>query len=330
MTYRRSACLPTGAAGSEPACLVVMYHYVGDRELPLSRGVKGLSVAAFEQQLDDLCSWGTPVGWSQLLDAWTGVCDLPERSFLLTFDDGLSDHAATVAPILGERRLSGIFFVPTRVLAEPAMLPAHQVHVLLSVLNDDELTCDVLRRCRSLDPTICEEVMNGVEPGRRYPYERPERARLKYLLTFVLPPGVRQRILSELFREHVGDEAAWSRRWYLSASQVSELAAAGHTIGGHGFAHEPLANLPVGSIRQDVARSASILRDLLGPGARPFSYPFGSTNDAAASAVHHSGFTAAFTTQSRLMRPDDLRFALPRVDTINVNQRLSEQTPCMV
>ncbi len=78
-----------------------MYHYVRARGEPLSRGVRGLSPSAFEEQLDALSRWGEPLSWEAFAPCLCGKVELPRRSFLLTFDDGLLDHVEVAAPILG-------------------------------------------------------------------------------------------------------------------------------------------------------------------------------------------------------------------------------------
>ena len=116
-------------------CLVVMYHYVHDTEPMTAEGVKGLTSREFRLQLDRLCSAAEPIDWPALF-AWSrGHGTLPQRCFLLTFDDGLADHARVVLPILQERGLRGTFFVPGAVLDSERLLPAHAIHLLLSTLG---------------------------------------------------------------------------------------------------------------------------------------------------------------------------------------------------
>ncbi|MCC7291149.1 MAG: polysaccharide deacetylase family protein [Phycisphaerales bacterium] len=312
-------------------CLVVMYHYVRTRGEPISRGVRGLSPSAFEEQLDELSRWGEPLSWEAFARCFCGKGELPRRSFLLTFDDGLLDHVEVVAPILGERGLRGLFFVPGRVLHEPRVLSAHQVHLLLSIRTPEELYENVAAALARLAPgDDWLDGMNPVQAERLYAYESPERARLKHLLTGVLPISLRNHVLADLFARHVGSSAEWSRKWYLSPAQVVELHRAGHTIGGHSYAHEPLARLTRTELEHDVHRSARTLADLLGDAPRPFSYPFGSFNDDVIDGVRQAGFCAAVTTQSRPAHPADEAFALPRIDTIHVSAHLESEKPCPV
>ncbi len=53
-----------------------------------------------------------------------------ESSYFATFDDGTSDHLGLVAPILEERGLRGVFFVPTEKIGHPGRLTREQVSEL--------------------------------------------------------------------------------------------------------------------------------------------------------------------------------------------------------
>lgn len=80
----------------------------------------------------------------------------------------------------------------------------------------------------------------------------------------------RQRI--EAFFDRIAHRG---ERETLSTSELSEIARAGHTVGCHGHSHRALRGLRVGELHEEIVRSASQLRDLLGHPVEHFSYPFG-------------------------------------------------------
>lgn len=337
-----SASSPTATRSGEeaggPRCVVVMYHYVHDRpptaELGVAggpTGVRGLTSCEFEEQLDLLGREMEPVDWPTLY-AWSqGRAPIPERCFLLTFDDGLADHAAVVAPILKRRGLRGVFFVPGLVLTSQRILSAHAIHLLLSRLDDqtleDELTGFLSTHgggtdwATLLDPQAAQAM---------YHYETAARARLKYLLTVVVPADLRNAALDSLFARYVGSAARWARKWYLSWDDLAGMQATGHTIGAHGYAHEPYTRMAPERVRDDMIRSAGVLRNGLGPDIRPLSYPYGRFDGFTAAAARGVGFAHAFTTQQRWVTGTDDLLLLPRVDTIRVGSFLREEVPCRV
>ncbi len=309
--------------------LAVMYHYVRDRCGTPEEGIRGLDTASFARQLDLLCAHLEPVGWPRLRAWQQKDASIPEACFLLTFDDGLADHAEVVAPILEARGLTGVFFVSGGSLETGRMHAAHQIHLLQTVLEEDALATavyDWLARNESAEDW--PQAVDREAARRLYHYESSERADLKYLLHCTLPVCSRNRMLDELVEQQVSDPRELARKWYLDGSALFALNAAGHTIGGHGFTHEPQARLSPREQLRDLSRSAAVLRSLLGPGERPLSYPFGSYNADVARHAAEVGFVQAFTTRPGWIRQGDRAFELHRVDTIAVDTFLEQELLC--
>jgi peptidoglycan/xylan/chitin deacetylase (PgdA/CDA1 family) len=322
--------------GEPSQCLVVMYHYVRDRDVrhPLmGEGVCALTTTEFATQIDELAARFEPITWPALFAHTQGQADLPRQGFLLTFDDALREHAELVAPMLEARGLRGTFFIPGDVLAREQLLPAHMVHVLLSQLGVDDLA-EVLDRhlheigwCVQEQTGLSEQAIDEAA-ARMYHYETSTRARLKYLINVLLPIGVRSEALSRLFERYVGAAHRWSRDWYLTWDDLSLMDSRGHTIGGHGMSHEPFARLSSDQRRREARQVAELLAEGLGPDRRPFSFPFGSYDEDASEAVHQAGFVHAFTTEERWLEQGDDPFRLPRVDTIHVEAVIGEEQLC--
>lgn len=314
-----------------PQCLAVMYHYVrnADANAGGGDGVVALSPVDFAGQLDRLCADLEPLDW-QRLDDWHHDCaSMPERSFLLTFDDGLIDHADVVAPILERRGLRGVFLVSTESVVDRRLAPAHQLHALLSALGADQLHETLLARLTDLS----SDRWQLTEADRRrvqsiYHYESPVRAEIKYLIHYKLSSDVRDRVLGELCAAHVGPATRLASRWYLTPDQLRDLQSVGHTIGGHGHRHEPYARLTPIEQRHDAIRTIGHLTEHLGPGSRPFSYPFGSIGDSTVHACREAGFAGAFTTVPAWIDARADRFRLGRVDTIAVDNFLETYELC--
>ena len=97
----------------------------------------------------------------------------------------------------------------------------------------------------------------------------------------------------------------------LSASQISELAAAGIEIGSHSTTHVRLAGLEASQLETEVSVSRASLGELMGAPVRGFAYPYGSMDAAARRAVRDAGYDYACAVQTPMA---DLGImALPRV-----------------
>lgn len=305
-------------------CLAVMYHYVRDRDAPPDDQIRGLAERDFTQQIDDVGATFEPIDWPMWLEHQTTGRPIPERSLLLTFDDGLSDHVDVVAPLLEKHGMRGLFFVSGRPIEEQRMTAAHRIHLLLCRLGNDGFEHCVRTWLAEHDPDNDWPAAVDKDAAHRvYHYEPEVRAVIKYLLNVTLPIHLRDQMTAELFAEHVGDEPEWARRWYGTWDQWAALQEAGHTIGGHGYRHERYLRLSQTEQAGDMKHIATLLADRLGPRPRPFSYPFGSYDAHTIEACAHAGFRNAFTTLEGLNQASTPAHELRRIDTICVDAFLS-------
>lgn len=303
------------------ACLAIMYHYARDRFAPPWNGIRGHSVESFSRQVEMLAGRYEPL-WHASGHALPSA---GRRGVLFTFDDGLADHVEVAAGVLERHGIRGVFLVSSRPLATGRMLTAHMVHLLMCQIGNGTLAEAVWRKLDEADPAHEWAGRLDREAARTmYHYELPELADFKYLLHVTLPIPLRDRLIGELFAEHVGTQSEWSPRWYGTIDQWKDLQARGHLIGGHGSAHEPLGRLTPDEAVEDIQGSMRFLRETFGESPRPFSYPFGSHSDAIADACRAVGFVCAFTTIPGWNRPDTPRYHLHRVDTSELDRFLDK------
>lgn len=79
-------------------------------------------------------------------------------------------------------------------------------------------------------------------------------------------------------------------------SLVAEIAAAGHEIGIHGWAHRPLLLRGPRATRDDFARARDLVADLTGQQPRLFRPPYGVMSTAAHVAARRLGLTPVLWT----------------------------------
>jgi peptidoglycan/xylan/chitin deacetylase (PgdA/CDA1 family) len=104
------------------------------------------------------------------------------------------------------------------------------------------------------------------------------------------------------------------RRPLVGAAQLAELVAAGFEIAAHGFDHVALGQAPPGVLRREVVDAREALRQASGRQVETFAYPYGSLPDEDGRSLVGRTYRGAGTSDPRLVRPDDDRAALPRVD----------------
>ncbi len=113
---------------------ILMYHSVSDsddyRELPSACRPIGYrtGVEVFEDHLSIL----KRDGWTTIsLEELISRQEIPEKSVVITFDDGYADNHHTVLPRLQGYGFSAIFFISVSYLGKPGMMGVEEVNELL-------------------------------------------------------------------------------------------------------------------------------------------------------------------------------------------------------
>lgn len=298
-----------------------MYHYVRDPARTAFPRIKGLTVDGFARQLAALCDSFEMASLETALAFLSGRY-LPRRDLcLMTFDDGLKEHAETVTPMLAERGVQGLFFVPTAALAESRVLAVHKNHFLMAALDFAEYRAATLAQLRSLAPDVAVDVDPAIAAST-YRWDEPSVAAFKYLLNFVVSEALRDRVLDALFPIYLGDEREFAPNLYVSWDEARSMQDAGMLIGGHSHGHAALATLDDDSRRYDLDTCTALLRrNLQQQPSWPFSYPYGKRHlygERTADAVRDLGYSCAFATEVGTNEPGCDLFALRRLDTKDV------------
>lgn len=299
-----------------------MYHYVRDLGRSRFPAIKGLSVERFRRQLDHIEAYYTPVSVEDVLAALaSSKNELPPNAILLTFDDGYSDHFATVFPLLDARGIRGCFFPPAQAILEHKVLDVNKIHFVLASVPDAGALLDqvfsLLEEFRSEHALKTrEEYLLAVRGEHRY--DTREVTVLKRLLQRELPEPVRTEIVRRLFAEHVtADEAAFACELYMSMDQISCMRRHGMHIGSHGYTHAWLNHISPEAQATEIDRSVEFLEKLgIGKDDWTICYPYGGFNDSLLQILRDRGCRLGFSVEARIadLGVDD-RLILPRLDT---------------
>jgi len=111
--------LADSPSGSLPT-KILMYHHIRSTKI---RDYYSVSPQVFEEQLQWLKNSGyTVVSYSAFYRALTTTSTLPEKSVVITFDDGYRDQYSQALPILQKFGYPAIFFPYTRDIGKRAFM----------------------------------------------------------------------------------------------------------------------------------------------------------------------------------------------------------------
>ena len=296
---------------------VMMYHYVRDRgdDAEAGSGIPGMSVQAFEAQLDVLSRQHTFVTWPDVCLALQEHKRLPSSACLLTFDDGIRDHYLNVFKILRNRKLSGLFFILDRHEAAEITL-AHKIHFLLAKLGVDRLRQEIWKNLKEAQ----REEYTQAEKRYQHRYPPISTEGRVDLLKAILQRDLSEEVnplLSELVSMYIGSEEEIARSYYLRADQIQEMSAGGMHFGGHSRNHPWFDWIDAEARTREIKASANWLRRF-DPGPWAFAYPYGGLSEDSPQILKEHGFVAAFTTQAQTRHSDP--FFIGRLDGEEIAQ----------
>ncbi|MEM9074501.1 MAG: polysaccharide deacetylase family protein [Myxococcota bacterium] len=301
---------------------VVMYHYVRDVAGTRFPGLKALATDAFRTQVANLKDRFEMASLESALAFLSGSYQPSRPLCLLTFDDGLDEHATTVTPVLADAEVEGVFLLPTACMAHGEVLPVHKNHCLMGNLGFEEYRRRFLAALAARGEVTELSEDETAAALKTYRWDTPEVKAFKYLVNYRIDDAVRVAVLNELFADVLGDEAAFAKDFYVTFAQSRHMQDAGMVLGGHTHRHPVLSACTPARQHDELKTSLGILKEHLSSQPRwPFAYPFGkrTTFDGGTLALlEELGYECAFTTEVGDAPPGTSRFEIPRVDTKDV------------
>jgi peptidoglycan/xylan/chitin deacetylase (PgdA/CDA1 family) len=296
----------------------IMYHYIRPepKGLPFFRY---LHLDDFRSQLDLFEREHGFLSREDFLQALDSG-DPAGPGVVLTFDDAFADHFDYVLPELRRRGLWGIFYIPTGMYQNGALLDVHRLHLLLGAFGGDAILA-------GLNNMISPEMLSQshIEEFRSLAYDRQDNeanaAEVKLMLNYFISYEYGEEILDRLMHKFFNGTRLESESFYVSSKQINILQESGMIVGSHAVSHRMFSKLPVAEQKREIESSFDFLDRVTGGlEFRTFCFPYGgndSFNAESERLLEEAGCAFSFKVEPRNITADDLsqrRQALPRFD----------------
>jgi len=259
---RAAAALPVGAWHSLCGRPLILpyYHLISDEPVPHVRPLyRYKNISQFKQDLDFFLTHFHPITLDDLLQSLGRGRPLPQRSFLLSFDDGFREMAEIVAPILKVKGVSATFFLNSA-FVDNRELGFHQKIALL------------IGQLAAGRATVWEEKLKGLFRAKRI-MGNETAAMLKsvrYANRAILDEAAALGDLDfDLFLKQ--------QKPYLTSEQIRGLLQDGFTIGGHSVDHPFYGDLTLDEQLQQTRKSMRYLAEQFGVSSKAFAFPHSDT-----------------------------------------------------
>lgn len=327
---------------SHPAASILLYHRI--TETISDAWSLCVTPHHFAEHLETLRRYTRIIKLAELVNGLEKGA-LPERSVVITFDDGYADNFHNAKQILERYDAPATFFITTgyighgrefwwdtleKLFLAPGRLP-ESLHL---TINGCVFQWD-LGEAADYDST-------AFWSNRRWqarndpPTPRHKLYRTLWERLVPMADAERQRVLDELLAWAGVDPIVRSTHRSLSVDEICALASTEIVdIGAHSVTHPLLAALPSALQRDEVTRSKADLEEILGRPVSWFAYPFGSNGtytEESVGLVRQAGFAAACSGLPGYVELRTDRFQLPRVQVCDCDgdefaRRLSNLVP---
>ena len=302
--------------------IIVVYHYVE----PLRRdrvGIHPCPPEEFEQQIAFLSRHYRFVSLKDTFDAARNGAK--EKLCAVTFDDGLKDQYIYAVPVLERFHVPASFFIISGTF--DGMMPfTHKIHLLLSLVSAEKLRAQFHSFLKTSFPQSGEKyhIPSGRHLNAQRTYGSIVPENFKEVLA-TLPRRMREKFLSQMFRELHLYEPQLAKEFFMDESDVKDIARRGFSVGSHAHRHEAFDVLSAKEARQDIAQSKKRLEKALTVPVDTFCYPYGrvgKNRNRLASFLAAERFSHAVTIEPRALVSSDNPMFLPRYEANDIGNFL--------
>ncbi len=285
----------------KPVVAVFAYHrVVPDPNRPefLQGYERGLQLQEYNRQIEIISRYFEIIPLSRFQDIVTGKETVTQSKplALLTYDDGDSENWTYAFPILWERKLPAVAYIPTGMVDTDQRFYHLRVTNVLNNLNGDG---DVWKQ--AIEETKLPEKVKAV--FERY---RPNFAQYKYEIRrqLIAPladlcPEERDAILEKW--ETIIDNKYTLNIHPMSWQQIQELPQTGIAIGSHTVSHNRFELLGAKQSEKELVESKQVLEAKLNQPIETICYPEGSFTQETLTLARKAGYKLGFGTKPELV-----------------------------
>jgi peptidoglycan/xylan/chitin deacetylase (PgdA/CDA1 family) len=238
---------------------IIMYHYVRDLQHSRYPEIKGLNSTLFKEQIKYLKKHYYFITMEMLIDSIDNNSSLPEKSVLLTFDDGYKDHFNYVFPLLNEYKIQGSFFPSSQAITGHTVLDVNKIHFILAQEDDkSKIITEIKNELNEFrkDYNLESDSFYYNKLAQPSRYDSADVIFIKRLLQVELDESLRKIITNNIFEKIVGiDENSFSRELYMDVEQIKCMHRNGMHIGSHGYEHYWLGSLTQENQKTEIEKS---------------------------------------------------------------------------
>jgi len=238
------------------------YHIISDKDvIHIKHLYKIRNTKEFEKDLDFLLKNFVPIDINNLIENIFGKKKFERPSFLLSFDDGLSEFYDIVAPILLQKGVPAINFLNSGFIDNKDMFFRYKLSVIIEKLRNTNIS-----------KALWQNVKLWFEQkGLKFDEHFSSLFCIKYGEKHLLDELA--LILEIDFREYLQ-----KYKPYMNSDQINSLIQQGFSFGAHGIDHPNYGEMGIDQQINQTKTSIEYVTTNFGLKNKFFSFPFTDYN----------------------------------------------------
>ena len=277
--------------------LFLCFHYL-ERDDDYGK-IIGHSFELFKKYIDFLQTNYPVVSLRDLDGFLAGKKELPPRCALLSFDDGLAEHARVIAPYLADKGISTLFSPPTCIFNQE-MTAVQVIHFVTAKYGINKFYHFLKQYFFVTNLKWEQYFVNDLEKLELLSFY----GQLKRILLHELPFKASKKLLQTIYTEVLlKDDPDIFNKVYFNQQELKLMAEMGHFIGCHTSSHFSFSHGDLSGQDWDdeINQSKKILESIVNKPIDTFVYPYGGTKDQFdftqwTDRLKKVGFKYAFNT----------------------------------
>ena len=261
---------------------IIGYHYVRTYSYKYQNpnGIRFIDIKNFRKQLNFFKDNFYLPTLEEFLSFKKGIINLPKESIILTFDDGLTDHYNYVFPELIERKMWGIFFIPTRPFIQKKHIGTFALHYLLGKVSSNELLVETIKILTQSQRQIGIEMDKFNLKLHNLKTDSSRTLFLKKLINskeFFKTEEKKDILIDQLLHLYLPEMDLYDI--YLNPQQINEMENSGMSIAAHSITHNYMSDLDDEDQFKEISDSFNCLIEMTGKlKCKFFGFPYGKLN----------------------------------------------------
>ncbi len=231
--------------------ILPFYHSVSDKALPhIQHLYLGKNKESFSKDLDFLLKEFSPIGLDDLFEVARGNRQLSKPSFLLSFDDGLSEFHSIIAPILLQKGIPAVCFLNSKFVDNKDLFFRYKASLLIDAFVNNPM---LIKQSEFANFTFLE------------------------IKTKILAVKYDNKDKLDTWAENIQldfDDFLANQKPYLTSDQIKTLIEQGFYFGAHSKDHPEYQYLSLEEQLRQTKESVEFVQNKFNLSQKTFSFPF--------------------------------------------------------